>query len=73
MVGLERGFEPLNKGLKPFAFAGLCHTSDPFLGWLGCGSALFGSLVGFTTWGEACLWYGPHFSGPFVLGKVCHR
>lgn len=30
---LERGFEPLGKGLKPSAFAGLCHTSNPFLGW----------------------------------------
>lgn len=72
MVELGRGFEPLDKGLKPFAFAGLCHASGPFLGWWEVGS-LFGSSVGFTTWGEACLWYGPHFSGPFVLGEVCHR
>lgn len=29
-MGLERGFEPLGKGLKPFAFAGLCHSSWSF-------------------------------------------
>lgn len=29
---LGRGLEPLGKGLKPFAFTELCHTSDPFLG-----------------------------------------
>lgn len=29
---LERGLEPLGKGLKPFAFTKLCHASDPFLG-----------------------------------------
>ena len=29
---LGRGLEPLGKGLKPFAFAELCHASSPFLG-----------------------------------------
>lgn len=28
--GLGRGFEPLDKGLKPFAFAKLCHASCSF-------------------------------------------
>ena len=45
---LERGFEPLSKGLKPFAFAKLCHTSDPFLGWSGV-DGLLGNLVGLIT------------------------
>lgn len=27
---LGRGFEPLDKGLKPFAFTKLCHASCSF-------------------------------------------
>lgn len=41
MVGLGRGFEPLGKGLKPFAFTELCHASGPFLGWLECGGPVW--------------------------------
>lgn len=29
-VKLGRGFEPLGKGLKPFAFTCLCHSSWSF-------------------------------------------
>lgn len=49
-MGLGRGFEPLGKGLKPFAFTELCHASGPFLGQGGMGVPL-GNLVGFITWG----------------------
>lgn len=51
---LGRRFEPLDKGLKPFAFAKLCHARGPFLGCGGVGSPLvilLGSLVG----GKECL------------------
>ena len=50
MFGLERGFEPLVKGLKPFALTWLCHASDPFLG-LGLMWGPFCNLVGFITCG----------------------
>lgn len=51
-MGLGRGFEPLDKGLKPFAFTGLCHASGPFSrAWGFVGSSLYDS-VGVIIWGE---------------------
>lgn len=45
--GLGRGFEPLGKGLKPFAFTKLCHASWSFSR-SGSGVSI-GNLVGYIT------------------------
>lgn len=72
LVGLGRGFEPLGKGLKPFALAGLCHSSGPFLGLKVVGGALFTVqlVTPFGGGGRACS-IGPTFPVLSYWGEYC--